>query len=200
MDSTIIAALIGGAVAIITAIISAWVALTISRRKDKPAPASGSPVTVSGDMHGGTLVGGSGNIVTILTEGVDRATFDRAQSEYYNNQGRERVRAWATGPGWDWHKLGQALDYYADAIRHDRRHKHPWINMAYVCHLIGAHERAQDCLAEALKLAPGDAQRRDSHYYDVWSAVSEGRYLTQHTPVQRPPLPDWFRQRYAQYL
>jgi tetratricopeptide (TPR) repeat protein len=161
-----------------------------------------APTYVDGDV-GGNVIGGSQNIVTIITEGIGERQFSRAQSDSCNERGRDRIRKYgeemARHGVWDWHPLGQAMEYYVDAIKHDPQNQHPWINLAYVYHLIGARQKALECLARAFELATPGPNHPGRHYKRVEAAVGRGSYLSGGR-VARPETPDWFREAYERFL
>jgi len=150
-------------------------------------------------------IGGSviDSIIEVSTEGVSERQFNRAQSDIFNNEGRKRVRAFgermAQEGVWDWWPLGQAIEYYVDSIKRDPQNQHPWINLAYVYHLIGKRQKALECINKALELATPGPNYPGTHYKKVREAIDTDSYLTGGR-VNRPPIPDWFRNNYAQYL
>ena len=160
MDSTIFAAIIGAIAAIIVAVIAAKAKEKKPEKKhdnyfrvednetekDKKSEQGHDDYSVKVDNVTGHVIGGSRNIVTIITEGVSKHEFDRAQSNDYVERGRERIRAYAeriTRNGeWDWNPLGHAIEYYVDAISYDPQNQHAWINLAYLYHIIGDRNSA----------------------------------------------------------
>lgn len=157
--------------------------------------ASGTAIQIGGQV--------TRSIVAIITEGIDRSEFSHARSEDYNERGRQRVRAYgermARNREWDWHALGQAIEYYVDAVRYDSQNQHPWINLAYVYHLIGMRRKALECLDRALELATPGPNYPGRHYKQVKAAVESNSYISGGT-VTRPTIPDWFRERYERFL
>ncbi|MBE0690023.1 MAG: TIR domain-containing protein [Anaerolineae bacterium] len=167
-----------------------------------PTEAGDYSINVQGSV-GGSVISGSGNIVTIITEGITRSAFDRAQSDSWNNEGRKQVRQFGVGGGFNhpqaWWLLGHALEYYVDAIKHDPTNQHAWINIAYVYHVIGMKQRAAECIDKALELATPGPNHPGNHYREVKSAIDRHSYLTGGR-VNPPPMPDWFREKYKRYL
>ncbi len=145
----------------------------------------------------------SGSTISLITEGITGQEFNRARSDDCNDKGRERIRAFGErmvrSQEWDWHPLGQAIEYYVDAIKHDPRNQHAWTNLAYVYHLIGQRHNALECLAKALELATPGPNYPGGHYKQVKAAVDSHSYLSGGR-VSTPSMPDWFRDRYARYL
>jgi tetratricopeptide (TPR) repeat protein len=150
-------------------------------------------------------IGGSvsNSIIAVITQGISSHQFNRAQSDYYNNEGRKRIRAFGERmvreQNWDWWALAQAIEYYITSIRHDPQNQHAWINMAYVYHLIGEKKKALECLNKALDLAEPGPNYPGDHYTQVKEAVDTGSYLSG-GQVNPPRMSDWFRDRYRQYL
>jgi hypothetical protein len=150
-------------------------------------------------------IGGSvsGSSIQITTAGVSEQQFSRAQSDFFNNEGRIRVRAFgermAQEGVWDWWPLGQAIEYYVESIKHDPQNQHPWINLAYVYHLIGKRQKVLECINKALELAMPGPNYPGNHYKLVREAIDTGSYLSG-GKVERPSIPDWFRKNWGQYL
>jgi tetratricopeptide (TPR) repeat protein len=142
-------------------------------------------------------------IVNTILEGIRKPEFYRARSENYNELGRDRIQAWEEGTNrngeWDWQPLGQAIEYYIDAITYDPNSQHPWTNLAYTYYVIGEKQKALECLQKAFELAEPGPNHPGHHYKQVETAINSNTGLYG-GPINRPPMPDWFRKKYAQFL
>lgn len=142
--------------------------------------------------------------VTITIENmVDKEALNKDRSVQYKEQGRSKVQAWGerssrTGE-WDWHLLGQAIEYYVDAIKYDPTHQHPWTNLAYVFHLAGVHHRANQCMKKSFQLAASGPNHPGRNYKNVKRAIENDSNLSGGR-LQRPELPKWFRDKYGKFL
>lgn len=135
-------------------------------------------------------------------QNVTRKVFNRARSEEYKERGRERVQNWgiAISRGeWNWDLLGQSLEYYFDAIRYDPSHQHPWTNLAYVYHLIGANDEAEKCLAKSIQRATHGPDYPGRNYKQVAEAISNNKTLSG-SGLSRPPIPESFCKKYRDFL
>ena len=130
----------------------------------------------------------------------NESSLNRFRSDYYNQMGREAIRAWASRMAkdgtWDWNVLDQAIGYFSEAIKQDTEFQHPWINLAYVFHLIGKKNRAIKCLEKAKELAPRGANYPGRHYTQVEAAIRTDSKLTSTSELQRPVIPTWLQNKY----
>ena len=171
-----------------------------SKEINKPENPS---IHVEGNVSNSTFVVGSKNIVITILEGVDQNALNRDRSISYKEMGRTKVQEWGDrlvhDGEWDWHLLGHAIEYYLDSIKFDPAHQHPWTNLAYVYHLIGESQKARECLKKSFDLASPGPNRPGNNYKQVKTAMDRGAYLTG-GQVERPHMPDWFRDKYQRYL
>ena len=192
----------GAGVAVVAGIVSYF----FKRRTIPPESRRGSNSQQTIHIAGSVTARGNvsiTNIVNDLKAAVSKKEFDRFQSEVKKDQGREKVQQWgkalSSGGVWNWHLLGQAIEHYADAIKCDPTHQHPWTNLGFVLHLIGTKQNARACLEESRRLASPGSNYPGNNYKQVAQAVKNDSYLTGGT-VQRPPIPDWFRAKYSNYF
>lgn len=163
--------------------------------------------TFNGEINGPVITEGStvnGPIEVTILKGIKKEDFSRARSEDFKERGQSEVRAWgqkmAANQGWDWHALDRAIDYYVDAIKRDPKHQHPWTNLAYVFHLIGQKQRAQECLTKAKSLASPGPNYPGNNYKRTARAINNNSYLTNQSIVDRPAMPQWFKEKNNKYL
>jgi tetratricopeptide (TPR) repeat protein len=124
------------------------------------------------------------------------------QSVKFTERGREEVREFgkrAVRSQWDWHNLGNALEDYLDAIKYDPEHQHPWTNIAYAYYLIGEFEMAEKCMERSYALAGPGPNHPGRNWKNVRRALDRGVSLSE-TSIHRPPMPDWFRSKYRDFL
>jgi tetratricopeptide (TPR) repeat protein len=162
-------------------------------------------ITIGGDVSGGNIVIGSKNIVVQITRGIDKKALDKDRSISYKEQGRAKVQEWGEQKKryseWNWHLLGQAMEYYIDAIKYDPQNQHAWTNLGYVYHLIGESQKAEECLSRSLSLASPGPNYPGNNYKQVRIAVDSESYLSGGRIEQdRPPMPEWFRTKYKYIL
>ncbi|MCX6030659.1 MAG: tetratricopeptide repeat protein [Chloroflexi bacterium] len=171
-----------------------------SEQTHKPANQS---IEIGGSVNNGTVILGSKNIVITILNSVDRKALDQDRSITYKEMGRAKVQEWGeqmTHQGeWNWHLLGQAIEYYLDSIKYDPTHQHAWTNLAYAYHLIGERQKARECLQKSLDLATPGPNHPGGNYKRVKAAIDQDAYLTGGR-VERPPMPDWFRAKYQRFL
>jgi len=133
---------------------------------------------------------------------VSKKEFNRAQSEEYKERGRECIQKWADAISkgvWNWDFLGQAFEYYFDAIKYDPKHQHPWTNLAFVYHLIGEKKIALECLEKSRDLASPGTNFPGRNYKQVERALKRDTTLSGH-PLNRPIIPENFRRKYEVFL
>jgi tetratricopeptide (TPR) repeat protein len=145
------------------------------------------------------VVTGSRNVVTTILEGFGKNELNHLLSVEYKERGQRKIQEWGRSRDWNWHLLGQAIECYIDAIRYDPNHQHPWTNLAYVYHLIGEEEKAKECLGKSHELAGPGRDHPGRNYKQVEKAIDRNTNLTGNT-VTRPPMPDWFLEKYKKYL
>jgi tetratricopeptide (TPR) repeat protein len=124
------------------------------------------------------------------------------QSIKYTDRGREEVREFgkkAVRSQWDWYNLGNALEDYLDAIKYDPEHQHPWTNIAYVYYLIGEFEMAEKCMERSYALAGPGPNHPGRNWKNVRRAMDRGVSLGE-GPIHRPTIPDWFQNKYRDFL
>ncbi|MBN1563064.1 MAG: tetratricopeptide repeat protein [Anaerolineae bacterium] len=173
----------------------------IAREIDSVPTQSISIGNVSGTV---VNVGGKeNNVVTYITQGITNEKFDRAQSDTWNDKGREKIREFGVGGGFRnsqaWWLLGQGMEYYLDAIKRDPTNQHPWINLAYVYHVIGKRQKALECINKALELATPGPNYPGNHYKRVKTSIDTNSYDSGGKVVPQN-IPEWFQDKWGQYL
>ena len=68
------------------AILSVILVWLRGKKQNKAEPS----INVEGNV-GGSIISGSGHIVTIIEEGISERSVNHAQSNYFNNEGRKKV-------------------------------------------------------------------------------------------------------------
>ncbi len=157
-------------------------------------------VTIHGVVTGQTVTIVSGNNVTTIVHGIDKAEFNRAESDRYKDLGRAKIQLWGERLNrerrWEWDLLGHAIDHYVDAIRRDPDNQHAWTNLAYALHLVGETEKAYQCLERSFHLAKPGPNHPGNNYKQVKQAIDNKAYVSGGT-VKRPVLPSWFWEKHG---
>ena len=170
---------------------------------DKENENNDKSIKVEGDINKGAIITHSKNIVFKITEGIDQNALNKKQSVEYKEMGRSKVQAWGEQLSlynkWNWELLGQSIEYYVDSIKYDPDHQHPWTNLAYVYHLIGEKNKANECLSKAKELAQPGPNFPGGNYKQVEKAIKKDSTISGNI-LKRPSIPLTFRQKYEKFL
>lgn len=118
----------------------------------------------------------------------------RVLADQKTDKAREKVRKWgeriARKQQWDWHLLGQALQYAHEAIESDASYQRPWTLLADIYCLLGEKQLAVECLRKSYGLATPGPHHPGQFYRKVEERIRQGCSQT---------APHEFREKYRRY-